>query len=330
MTLLSQESIDTAHLSGVQRVVNSLVHKHSLENVLLTEISTCGDNRFIGAGRIPTEHVFFNSPGKTPWKDILFYTELGRQASLAISHSFLDVSTEDVFIFERSEAAVTDPVWKSPLHTPLDSILVDVRIQEITRRRNNAVSHVVADHFLSIGGQQVFRGTGAWSIQPAALFQRLRRTSTARTLAAPFDARTCADVRVARPRLEAPANAVISRPEYVPNTPAFVSSLIVDPRHPYFFDHPCDHVPGMLLLEGSAQLALAAFAGTTSVPPGTSAVCAYDVNFAQFVECELPTTLTAYVAPQKSSDLRPPVVNVSISQQDVVCGTTTMKIAFLV
>jgi hypothetical protein len=84
------------------------VHKRSLENVLLSEVRACGDHRFTCAGRVPTAHRFFNHAGRKPRKDILFYTELGRQASLAISHAFLDVSTEDVFIFERSEAAVTD------------------------------------------------------------------------------------------------------------------------------------------------------------------------------------------------------------------------------
>lgn len=34
-----------------------------------------------------------------------------------------------------------------------------------------------------------------------------------------------------------------------------VSRLIVDKTHPFFFDHPLDHVPGLLLLEGAVQVA---------------------------------------------------------------------------
>ena len=117
------------------------------------------------------------------------------------------------------------------------------------------------------------------------------------------------------------SNVVITAPAHRDDRTSFTSSLIVDYTHPYFFDHPCDHVPGMLLLEGCAQLALAAFADVTSVPSGRSAICAYEVNFSQFVECGLPTTLTAQVNAEDD-------VEIVISQPDVVCGTATMRVAF--
>src|SRR4051812_9693880 len=99
-TLIEDALIDTFHLSFEQTIPRSLVHKRSLENVLLTEVRSCGGDGFVCAGRIPSAHRFFNDEGRTPQVDILFYTELGRQASLAISHTFFGVSTEDVFIFE--------------------------------------------------------------------------------------------------------------------------------------------------------------------------------------------------------------------------------------
>ncbi|MFV2121764.1 AfsA-related hotdog domain-containing protein, partial [Streptomyces sp. Act-28] len=35
-----------------------------------------------------------------------------------------------------------------------------------------------------------------------------------------------------------------------------------DPRHPFFFDHATDHVPGMVLLEAARQAAALASGGT--------------------------------------------------------------------
>jgi hypothetical protein len=320
--------IDTCPLSCEQTVPRSLVHKRSIENVLLTEIRACEDDRFIGAGRVPTAHRFFNDTGRTPQEDILFYTELGRQASLAISHTFLDVSPEDVFIFEGSQAVVTDAAWQSPSS---DWVAIDVRIRETSRRKNNAVSRVVADHIMSIEEREVFRGTGAWTVQPAALFQRLRRSSVSRIAPAPVDVQPSGVAHAATGlRLERGGNVVISMPEFVKDSAEFVASLIVDDSHAYFFDHPCDHVPGMLLLEGCAQLALAAFAETVSAPSGTSVVSGYDVNFAQFVECHLPTTLAARVTPAQTSSggALPTTVQISIAQQNVVCGTITMSVAY--
>jgi hypothetical protein len=317
---------DKVEFSFEQTVPRSLVHKHSLDNVLLTEVRAAEHDRFLCAGRLPTAHWFFNDAGRTPQRDILFYTELGRQASIAISHAFLDVSPDEVFIFEGSYAAVTEGAWKSsPSST---EPVVEVKILETTRRRNNAVNRVVAEHNIRLGDVHVFRGIGAWTVQPAALFQRLRRMSASRS-AAPSSA-GLDEARLRADRFPGECdNVVISLAEYSDDTDEFVASLIVDDSHPYFFDHPCDHVPGMLLLEACSQLALAAFADTACAAPGTTGICAYDVSFAQFVECGRPTTLRAQVdAVTSQTSERPPKVRISICQGDVVCGTTTMNIAF--
>ncbi|WP_260963067.1 beta-ketoacyl synthase N-terminal-like domain-containing protein [Pseudomonas citri] len=47
-------------------------------------------------------------------------------------------------------------------------------------------------------------------------------------------------------------NTVISQPRR--NGQSLHAQLVVNEAHPYFFDHPLDHVPGILLLEGVLQL----------------------------------------------------------------------------
>jgi 3-hydroxymyristoyl/3-hydroxydecanoyl-(acyl carrier protein) dehydratase len=263
-------------------------------------------------------HGFFNHAGRTPQRDILFYTELGRQASLAISHAFLQVGVDDVFIFEGSEATLTDAAWSSARTSSREPVRIDIRIRELTRRKT-VVNRVVAEHRMSIGGNPVFQGTGAWSVQPVALFRRLRRISAdaSRSTTAPADADARSFACVAR---EPATNVVISAPACEEATMTFLTSLVVDDAPPYFFDHPCDHVPGMLLLEGCAQLAVAACGATTGAPRHALAVRSYDVNFTQFAECGVPTVLSARVEADQT-------VQVSISQQDVVCGTTRMTVA---
>jgi hypothetical protein len=322
--LLQNSLIDSTPFSGEQTVPRSLVHKRSLENVLLTDLRAHGE-RFRCAGRVPTAHLFFNDRGRTPRRDILFYTELGRQASLAISHAFLEVSTADVFIFEGSRAGITPAAWSAHASEDLASIEVEVRISELTRRRNNAVNRVVADHVMTIDGEELFRGTGAWTIQPAALFQRLRRASASSGTPLPASG-IAADIapHAGRRRRGGASNVVITMPEST-GEGAFAASLVVDDAHPYFFDHPCDHVPGILLLEGCAQLALAAFGATTGVSSSSAVISAYQVSFAQFVENGVPTTLTARVASADgSSGAR---VEIAITQPGAECGSTTMDVA---
>ena len=107
MSMRQHGVLDPVHDLPQLAALRSLVHKHAPENVLLTGISACGNGRFTCTGRLPNGHPFFNDADRTPRRDILFYTELGRQASLAVSHAFLDVDTEDVFIFEGSSATMT-------------------------------------------------------------------------------------------------------------------------------------------------------------------------------------------------------------------------------
>ena len=327
--LLHDALIDSVPLSFEQTVPRAWVHKRSLDNVLLTEIRSAAPDRFICAGRIPTAHGFFNdAAGRTPHNDILFYTELGRQASLAMCHAFFDVSTEDVFIFEGSDAAITEAAWRPGDDTARDAVAIEIGIPDLTRRKNNAVSRMVTEHTMWVGTQRVFHGTGAFTIQPAALFHRLRKAASARTPAAVVQEggvpEGWTDAPAARVPRASGANIAISTPRRTATAGEFAASLIVDRTHPYFFDHPCDHVPGMLLLEGCAQLALSAFREIAGAE--AAGISAYDVSFTQFVEGGLETTVTAHVDAQQNA-VRSPLVRLSIAQPTGVCGTATIHLA---
>ena len=308
--LLPDALIDTP-LKVEQTVPRAWVHKRSLDNVLVTEIRACADDRFLCAGRLPTAHSFFNDAGRRPYEDILFYTELGRQASLAISHAFLNVGLDDVFIFEGSHAALTDIVWRASGESS-ESVAIEIHISELARRKNNAVARVVTEHTMWIGSHPVFTGTGAFTIQPAAVFQRLRKKHA-------IGGGQPLRVRASRP------NVTISTPSRVEGTNEFAASIVIDQTHPYFFDHPCDHVPGMLLLEACAQLAVASYGETTGVQP--LGLSAYATSFTQFVECDIPVTLTAHVNADASLNGLPHTVSLCISQQGALCGTTSILLA---
>src|SRR5262245_32981519 len=142
-TLIEDVLVETLSLSFEQTVPRNLVHKRSIENVLLTEVTARNNDQFFCAGRIPTAHRFFNDTGRTPQNDILFYTELGRQASLAVSHTFLGISREDVFIFKQSEARLEQAARQSEDQRGVDSVVTEIRIHDTERRKNNAVSRVV-------------------------------------------------------------------------------------------------------------------------------------------------------------------------------------------
>lgn len=308
--------IDTSAPVSEPDTIRTLVHKRFPENVLLTGIRACAEDHFICTGRIPAAHPLFNDAGRTPREDILFYTEVGRQASLAVTHAYLNVGLDEVFIFEGSTAALTTAAGR--VSPPAETVEFDIKVTETVRRRNT-VSRVVADYTASVGGDVVFAGRGTWNIQPAALFRRLRRGTAVATAPDAVQRRTAALSNRAIFPLETHTDGTIG------------SSLIVDTTHPFFFDHACDHVPGMLLLEGCAQLALRACAGSELVPAGDDrshrmVIVAYEVNFTQFVEYDLPTTLTARPISEGTAVSVVPTMEIAIVQQDVVTGTVRMRV----
>ncbi|SFR40185.1 AfsA-related hotdog domain-containing protein [Litoreibacter janthinus] len=73
-----------------------------------------------------------------------------------------------------------------------------------------------------------------------------------------------------------------------------VARLIVDKTHPFFFDHPLDHVPGLLLLEGAVQAAQA----RVTAPSFVSAILA---DFKQYTFIDKDILLHTTVAKDSGS-----------------------------
>ena len=374
-------------LSFEQTIPRGMVHKQALENVFLTEVQSRGDDRFVCGARMPRAHRFFNEISRRPSADIMFYTEAGRQASIAICHAFLGVGRDKAFIFEQSEASLPESFWRTAPELTSGSIAIEMRVTEKETRRNGDVTRIVADHIVYNEHQQVFHGTGSWSIQPAALIERLRRRSAGGSglggslgsgsgsgVAGGLgsgsggglggdvagcsggglggDVAGCSGgglgsgvaggsggaegVRCERTAMspaglgrELPENVVISAPACGEGGD-WSASLIVDRKHPFFFDHPCDHVPGMLLMEGCAQMASATGSQAAGRNPSEALVNAYDIQFARFVECHFPVTLEAHVRGVDSDQTGAPrcAIDIRVCQQDAVCGTAAIQVAF--
>lgn len=64
--------------------------------------------------------------------------------------------------------------------------------------------------------------------------------------------------------------------------------LKVDQKHPFFFDHPLDHVPGLLLLEGAVQLA-------QMHAKGRKYVHRIEANFLKYALFDDPIVLSAQI-----------------------------------
>jgi 2-oxo-3-(phosphooxy)propyl 3-oxoalkanoate synthase len=76
----------------------------------------------------------------------------------------------------------------------------------------------------------------------------------------------------------------------------FEAEMVHDMDHPFFFEHPLDHVPAMMLVETGRQLGIAISHLYLGVPLGTMfATRSFDIRFTDFAETRKPVQITAHV-----------------------------------
>jgi 2-oxo-3-(phosphooxy)propyl 3-oxoalkanoate synthase len=72
----------------------------------------------------------------------------------------------------------------------------------------------------------------------------------------------------------------------------FECEMIIDPHHAFFFEHPADHVPGIMIVEAGRQCGLAISHLFLHVPIGTQFISKeFKVRFATFAELTEPITI---------------------------------------
>lgn len=85
-------------------------------------------------------------------------------------------------------------------------------------------------------------------------------------------------------------NVLLSRVGALSDTPhTFAAQIHVDREHPFFFDHPVDHVPGMLLIEAARQFGIAVAHRFYDVPRSHGFILSgFDIRFEGFANLAEP------------------------------------------
>lgn len=85
--------------------------------------------------------------------------------------------------------------------------------------------------------------------------------------------------------------ALIRVDRYDPDHPddRCLAEVLVDTEHPYFFEHPVDHVPGLLLIEAVRQAGIAGVHAILGVPLDAAMVVdGFEVAFTRYAELDQP------------------------------------------
>jgi hypothetical protein len=270
-------------------VPREFVHRRSVAEVLLTDWradATASANSFVVTAQWPRCHALFVPAGGH--QDPLLMVESIRQTGSLLAHAEYGVPFGHQFLMWDMSFAATASAFEA------GSAPTDVELHTVCRdivRRGSTIAGMRYEVSVRRDGLTVASGSARFSCTSPAAHRRLRHgrpTTTGRVLPAPVD----------------PAEVGHTNPDHVVLAAATVPGenrweLRVDTGHAVFFDHPVDHVPGMVLLEAARQAARSA-----TRQPG-ALVLGLESEFTRYAELDVPCWIEARVYnPEAAGNLR--------------------------
>lgn len=221
-------------------VAKELVHRHNPAEVMLTGWNRTDEDSFTLSARWPRSHRLFADIDGC--HDPLIAAETIRQSGSLLLHAEYEVPFGHHFVMWNL-TVTTRPGPLTVRATPADIDLA-VTCHDVKRRGKTPVGlHLEA--VLHRDGEMIAHGSAAVSCVGPAAYRRLRAPQL--DGAGPPLPLTTPVTPHEVGRLS-PADVVLS-----PTPQPGHWLLRVDTHHPVLFEHPVDHVPGMMLLEAARQ-----------------------------------------------------------------------------
>ncbi|ATQ29394.1 A-factor biosynthesis protein [Rhodococcus ruber Chol-4] len=281
------------------------VHRQSVSEVFLTDCTSVGvAHRFLLGAQWPRLHGFYRT--ETGRYDAMLIAETLRQTAIYLGHTQYRVPLGHPFVMQtlRVDAAVDAlAIGAGAAEVVLDASLDDPVY------RGGLLSQFDLTVVFAIDGQRVGTGEGVANVLTPDAYQRLRWNGAGpRRIGDPVCPPPISPVVVGQSR---PVDVVLG-PQYAENR----WRLRVDDRHPVLFDHPSDHVPGMLLLEAFRQSARAA----CGCPDADIALI--EATYHRFVELDEPANVVARI------DAHDPwIVRTTVEQWGEVLASGVVRLA---
>ncbi|MDG4861264.1 ScbA/BarX family gamma-butyrolactone biosynthesis protein [Streptomyces sp. T-3] len=263
-----------------------LVRKTDPAEALVTGWHPISDTEHVVTVEWPRSHSFY-APDPDFYSPLL-YTESLRQGLAALSSAALGIPLDHRLGWESYSSTVTP----AGLRRSAGPVTVELRITHtsVTRRRLGS-AHLNARIEAVRDGRHLGTAEIRYATYPGALYNRLRgRYSDAKQAFA-----------TALPHGPAVPPALVGRDDeddvvLSPTTDPTRWQLRADISHSVLYDHPHDHIPGMVILEAFSQAAQAVVAPHRTLP------VAFETTFRRYVELDQPCWITA--EPLTTADIR--------------------------
>ncbi|WP_067975273.1 AfsA-related hotdog domain-containing protein [Nocardiopsis trehalosi] len=269
-------------------VSRAIVHRWAVAEVFLTDSRAVDETRFAAAAQLPPAHHYFGDhTGLPDAYDPLLVLESCRHAVTHACHVHQDLPDATAFMVTAWTLEVRDPgalaIGERPGRLYIDGEVTD------RRRRGGRLRRLVFALELRLDGRPFGRVTMDVACTPGDQYRALRAMQrgpaglpTAFTLPAEPAGPPVDPAAVHR---RVPVNVVVDGAEHAGDG----VRAVLSPRsfrNRTLYDHPYDHVPGMVFTEAARQLA------ALLAPGSARPLLGVDAAFLKFAELDAPVELS--------------------------------------
>lgn len=235
-------------LSFVRPVTRELVHRSSVAEVFITDAAPAGPGQFVVAAQWPRDHALYH-PDENGLSDPLLFAETLRQGMVYVAHEHCGVPLGSRFVFRELDVEITDTAPLRVEGVPLAVLLEGTWAWDGEGARGRTGARL--DVRLVVDGRVCGRGAASMLMVDERRYRLLRRL-------------TGDGVQEEPP--PPPASAALPAPPHRVGRLRWRDCVLeqgsgpgdwrlrVDRGHAVLFDHPTDHIPLMVMLEGFRQL----------------------------------------------------------------------------
>lgn len=292
-------SASTEHTIG-----RSYVHRSALSEVFLSGLESVSPDGYRAAAQFPRSHAYYGDRLCRPAAyDPVLILEFARQAALSGAHAYFEVPFEAKFILTHQRLTVTR--WRDlAIGSEPAAVTAEVATANL-KTYNGAVAGLDYTMQIYFGDTQVGHTEVGLRFRDPDGYRALRLKN--RDGRPPQDSLRLSPRRGGVPvdpylvGRRDPENVILVDAHTAGSTAT--ARLSVPGGHPSLFDHPQDHLPGMVLIEGARQLTVLAIGEVLGQAPTKLPILFVGAEYSRFAELEPDTELEAVVAaPTADSD----------------------------
>ncbi|WUV78430.1 A-factor biosynthesis protein [Streptomyces sp. NBC_01476] len=245
------------------------MHRTSVAEVLLTDVRPDRTGGFEAAASWPRSHTTFPRDGSDLHSPLIL-VETMRQLGIYVPLRYFGVPRTSHLLITDLQYTLT--AGREPRAAQgCTEVTCRVEVSDLHRGTHGDVNGMRLDVTYLAGGDIFARSGGGVRFVAAQRYAALRADAPPQQQSPPAAG--------GRPE---PATLAVAdgRDVLITRMGDALAVEPADPHHPFFFDHPTDHVPGMVLLESARQAAAAASDGRLTRPTSARLVATRFTEFA--------------------------------------------------